>query len=377
MIGNDSLNLAQAESETNILVIALVILVPAAIMWGIFLARTRRPRRPGGVLGIPQAMRPGEPDETLEGPRVERLLVGGLLATLATALFIPIYWLPEADRQEAFAERFEEESLERGQLIAKAPPELPEEADPQVFRAAEKALALGMGCENCHGKVVEDDTDTPDVDESEDSLAGGLVAGGFTDPATGKLVSYQAPPLQNVFQRWDEEVVRFTIERGRPGTPMPTWGVEFGGPMTDQMIDDVMAYLQSLPGNQTGPEPLSEGCEDPARQEYETCGQEIFESRCAVCHGLEGQGKEGKALTDDPQTDEAEPPEDPWLPGMALWKGDVRHLSEDLHIKTVTEGRRFQFMPAWGEAPPQGIPVPPYPLTESQIEAVVQYERTL
>ena len=356
------------ESDNNLLAIALVILVPALLLWAIFATRSRRPRRPGGILGIPQAMRPGDPDEELEGPRLERILAAGVVATIATAIFIPAYWLPESERQENFAERFEEESHERGALILQAPPELPEDAAPQEFREAEHALALGMACETCHGAV--------DEENPEDSLLGGTVQ--WEDPTTGENVVYVAPPLQNVFQRWDEEIVRMTIERGRPGTPMPTWGVEYGGPMTEQMVDDVIAYLHTLPGNQEAPD-ISEGCQNPSKAQYQSCGQEIFEERCAVCHGPEGQGKEAPTPKDDPATEDVdESAAGPtWYPGLALWKGDVKHLDEELHVKTVKEGRRFWWMPQFSEAPPQGIPVPPYPLTDKQIEAVVEYERGL
>ena len=40
-------------------------------------------------------------------------------------------------------------------------------------------------------------------------------------------------------------------------------------------------------------------------------------------------------------------------------------------------GLSIAFMPAFAEAPAQGIPIPPYPLTDAQIEAVLEYERTL
>jgi mono/diheme cytochrome c family protein len=61
---------------------------------------------------------------------------------------------------------------------------------------------------------------------------------------------------------------------------------------------------------------------------------------------------------------------------MALWQGDVLHLEKQRHIETVFNGRRYAFMPAFSEAPPQGIAVPPFPLTDAQIEAVVAYERS-
>lgn len=321
---------------SDVLLVAAIVLVPAALMWTIFLARSGRPGAPPRPkIGIPQALRPGEPDEVLEGPRLERIQTWGLIATLATAVFIPAYWLPETDRQEHFQERFDEESKHRGELIYAAPPVLEEDIDAIEFKLEEEAIQLGQNCAFCHGGNGD----------------GGAVPGGFVDPATGDEVQYNAPPLNNVYQRWDEEIIRFTIERGRPGTPMPAWGVEYGGPMTSQMVDDVMAFIKSFPENNEPPE-LPENA----------TGEQIFEARCAVCHGDQGQGKEDDTL---------------WFQGMALWQGDVNHLDEGLHLYTIINGRRFAFMPQFGEAPAQGIPIPPYPLTEEQIEAVMEYERSL
>jgi hypothetical protein len=166
---------------------------------------------------------------------------------------------------------------------------------------------------------------------------------------------------------------------------MPAWGVEYGGSMTEQMISDVIAWLKSLPGNQEPPPPISEECEEPTEEQRMTCGQEIFEARCAVCHGDRGQGKEANgtdATLDFNNSDSVEGPvndedSDPWYQGMALWQGDVKHLSRAQHVFTVRNGRRFAFMPTWAEAPSQGIPPPPFPLTDAQILAVVTYERSL
>jgi mono/diheme cytochrome c family protein len=139
-----------------------------------------------------------------------------------------------------------------------------------------------------------------------------------------------------------------------------------------------MAWLHSLPTNQEPPATISDACQKPAAGDL-GCGKEIFEARCAVCHGPQGQGKEGSGTDSTLDFNNSGPDEvsDPWYQGMALWKGDVRHLDENLHITTVRNGRRFAFMPAWAEAPAQGIPPPPYPLTDEQILAVVAYERSL
>jgi cytochrome c553 len=346
--------------DSNELVVIGILIVTAAAMWLIFLARTRTPKRPGAILGIPQALRPGQPDEALEGPRILKIQSWWIISILALAVFIPAYWLGELHRQEAFAQRFEEESLHRGYLIYQEAPPLPEDSDPKQFREAEEAIALGMGCARCHGPADAGQ-------QSEDEYAaGGQVP--FTEPSTGKDVNWVAPPLQTVYQRWDEEIIRFTIERGRPGTPMPTWGVEYGGPMTTQMVDDVMGWIASLPGNNQAPEGVSESCQNPSKQDFMKCGEEIFQARCAVCHGPEGQGKEAPAESGSLPI---------WYQGLALWKGDVSHLTKGLHLTTVRNGRRFAFMPPFAEAPTQGIPAPTYPLTDKQIQAVVTYERSL
>lgn len=331
----------------QVLLIAAVVLGPAALLWLIFWSRQNRARKPAALLGIPANMRPGTSDEKLEGPRLERVQLGGVLSLLVLVPFVVFYWLPERERQEAFAHRFEEGSVERGELVYAAPPDLEEDVDAARFKELEKEVALGQSCANCHGGKGE----------------GGVANPAHKDPYTGYAVAYVAPPLNDVFSRWDEEVVRFTIERGRPGTPMPTWGVDFGGSMTQMMVDDVIAYLKTI---QVEPEEISENCKKPAREDQMTCGQEIFEVRCAVCHGPEGSGKEGSGT-----------PENPWYQGMALWKGDVRHLSPAQHYFTIVNGRRFAFMPPFGEAPAQGIPISPNPLTNEQIEAVMKYERSL
>lgn len=322
-------------STSEILVVALVVFVPAALLWAVFVARTGRPGAPRrAAAGIPQAMRPAAPDEKLEGPRLERIQWTGFVSSIILAAFIVVYWLPEKGRQDHFVERFSEEAVHRGGLTYAKAPVLEDDADPAEFKELEEGIALGQGCATCHGA------------EGQGSIQQ------WTPPGRKKPINYNVPPLNNVFQRWDEEIVRFTIERGRPGTDMPAWGIDYGGSMTSQMVDDTIAWLRTLEGNQEPPPALPE----------DATGQQIFEARCAVCHGPKAQGKEDDNL---------------WFQGMALWKGDVRHLTEEQHLATIRNGRRYAFMPQFAEAPAQYVPVPPYPLTDEQIEAVMEYERTL
>ena len=40
--------------------------------------------------------------------------------------------------------------------------------------------------------------------------------------------------------------MRYIIIYGRPFSPMPPWGIEGGGPLNDQQVDTLLAYLKSI-----------------------------------------------------------------------------------------------------------------------------------
>ena len=68
-----------------------------------------------------------------------------------------------------------------------------------------------------------------------------------------KPADVQAPNLHEIYQRHPDEdvatVAWTTIQKGRPPTPMPTWGVRYGGPMNDQQITDLVNYILSIQGD--------------------------------------------------------------------------------------------------------------------------------
>jgi mono/diheme cytochrome c family protein len=72
-------------------------------------------------------------------------------------------------------------------------------------------------------------------------------------------VSWNAPALNNVLYRYDEDQVRYILNYGRPGTPMAAWGTPGGGPLTTQQVDDIIAYLWSV---QLKPEDLRKEVDD-------------------------------------------------------------------------------------------------------------------
>ena len=92
-----------------------------------------------------------------------------------------------------------------------------------------------------------------------------------------------------------------TIRNGIPGTRMPAWGQANGGPLTENDIEDLAAYilvvfsgtepLAPLPTYQ--PEPVTPA---PGIPGDAGAGSVVYQSNCTVCHGAKGQGGIGGKL---------------------------------------------------------------------------------
>lgn len=123
---------------------------------------------------------------------------------------LPLYWLAEPARQENAVAMFEETFISRGEGIYN------EDAD----------------CAACHGPAGSGGV-------AETALLNDR--GEFVEQ-----VNWQAPALDTVLYRYSEDEVFDIIMYGRPSTPMPAWGSEGGGPLTDQQLTDVVAYLRSV-----------------------------------------------------------------------------------------------------------------------------------
>ena len=61
------------------------------------------------------------------------------------------------------------------------------------------------------------------------------------------------------------EFIFKTIQRGRPGTPMPTWGQIDGGPLLDEQVNE-LALLIGKVGLLAAGEPLCATCAHASEQ---------------------------------------------------------------------------------------------------------------
>jgi cytochrome c oxidase cbb3-type subunit 3 len=106
-----------------------------------------------------------------------------------------------------------------------------------------------------------------------------------------------APPLNDplFLAIVPDTVLSMIVAEGRPGTPMPAFSRESGGPLTDVQVQALAAGIKSRwkAGAQKEP-PVAyaasegHGKADPSR------GRRVFARACASCHGEEGLGGEGK-----------------------------------------------------------------------------------
>jgi mono/diheme cytochrome c family protein len=138
----------------------------------------------------------------------------------------------------------------------------------------------------------------------------------------------------------DDGTLRSIITSGQPNFGMSPFGAASGGPLSDEDIDAIVAFLRSWEANP----PVELPPEVKAGQTALT-GVQVFAAVCSRCHGANGEGGLGPALAD------------PQVQG----KYDDQGLFD-----TISLGHEATAMLPWGDI-----------LTQEQIEQLVRYIRSL
>ncbi len=320
-------------SPQQIAVLVVAATLGALVLLLLLYGRPRRSRKEGP----PTNFSTGDPDSVLEGKRLQRVQIWGVASAIFVTGFLAVYFVVEPFRQEAYSEHFAHKSVERGEEI--------------YFEEA--------NCAQCHG---------------------GDGSGGFaaTDP------DWPAPPLNNVFYRYTRDQVKQIIEQGREGTPMPSWAVNFGGPLNEQKVNDVLNYLEEIEVSEEDQFELAPDVTD---------GEEIFARKCAVCHGPNATGQAmgqptpsyyapdlttefyrlglqtmRSDLAQELQTElDREPTDEELDTAMAETSDEeIIEAGEETSRMTIIQGRPPTPMPGWLNR-----------ITEEQIDAVVDYLRSI
>jgi len=206
-------------------------------------------------------------------PAMERKVVAVLALTIVTGLLLVGYGFWEPTRQAVAADRQENRSIER---------------------AIDNYTTLCMGCHGVDGRgAVVPDSNPPRVAPQlnrEDLRP--------TDPDQYK-------------DRY--KFVYNTISRGRPGTPMPTWGKEDGGTLIAEQVYELALMItkgdKELQGTETvwdkiravAREKIAHGSPEPKVPEVELAadcvgdckaGADIWKGKgaCIGCHTINGVG---------------------------------------------------------------------------------------
>ena len=188
-------------------VVSLAVLVVIAwLMFMVSQSRVRRRKREAAALNLSPFMT----DDELETSRLNGVLLSALIATGILAIIMPIYYLNEAPRQAAAAERFEEIAVERGH---------------HWFEEFQ--------CSNCHGPE------------------GGGGGAPYVEKRSGLSTTWVAPAINDILFRYTDDEVRYWLIWGRQNSPMPAWGAEGGGPLNVQQIEELIAYIDHIQVSQT------------------------------------------------------------------------------------------------------------------------------
>jgi mono/diheme cytochrome c family protein len=224
--------------RTSLIVLNVLVLVGAGVFlsWRYFsLRRNPEPHEP-------QNLEEFFDDDVLEGRKLERVLGWSLVMTVIIAISLPLYFLIEPDRQETADETYLDDSIERGATLFAN--EQSPDYDP----------AFSLQCANCHGLDAKGGA-APAVIEPEDPTCVDDQDAEERPECRPVPVDWRAPALDTAVLTYgfeeggelDLDQLTEIITYGRPGTPMPAWGVESGeGVLNEQGIEDLVNYIQSI-----------------------------------------------------------------------------------------------------------------------------------
>jgi mono/diheme cytochrome c family protein len=340
-----------ANTQQNI---AIVVGLVLGAGWLLYLWANSRESRPeiGSELELAPNRKPYFADEELEGPKLDRALGWGLVFLTIIGVGLPLYWLAEPNRMEG-NERNMEAFLTGVTDIHGEPV-----GGGSLFETTENG---GFNCAGCHGgmagvgQFVPFTLSEPQVDDDGEPI--------LDDEGEQverlRQVEWWAPSLNDVMLRMSEDQVRDVLIYGRPFSPMPAWGLEGGGPMNEQQIDNLIRYMKSITISE-------EEAKEQAMDQFGTDGAALFDAYCARCH------------TSGWSFGEPGEPGDGWMGPSLLGGVSIRQFPDpDSHYDWVAMGveRGGQYGTS-GQSSGR-MPYFENVLTEDQIQAIVEYERNM
>lgn len=275
----------------------------------------------------------------------------------------------------AFEEALDPEDVTRLAMYVTDPPSAPEGAalfgrycatchatrvpPADDFEAARAAIALGGAHEDMPvwGEILTDDqidalvdyvltaAQLPDLGAAQrlylqncSSCHGDQGEGGPNPARTGDIIA----PISTAeyLSTRDDATLRAIISQGQPNFGMSPFGDTFGGPLTSEQIDLLVAFMRAWEANP----PVELPPEVPGAPSSSEDAATLFANLCSQCHGASGEGGIGTKFG----------------PAWQASKTD-QEIFNDINL-----GHEATAMIAWGEI-----------LTSQQIDDLVTFIRAL
>jgi mono/diheme cytochrome c family protein len=331
--------------------LSVAFVVTLVLGWAFFLLLSvkKSGERAGDEAATAPNRRPYLDDEALEGPRLEKAQLASIAMLLIIVIGLPLYWIREPGRQAGAVEGFDKRAAHRGFVL---------------FQPATSTVPEGnighFSCGGCHGSEGQGGTTTYALNKPD---------------GTSASVDWAVPRLDTVLSRFTEDEVNTIITYGRPNTPMPAWGVAGGGPMNEQQVTDLIEYIKSIQLSKSEwQQALNDDFEKAGLDTAD--GADLFDQFCSRCHtkgwSYQWRDRLGNAL------------ETPPLPGSGAFGFNLTNGSTLLQFPDITKHLEFVTNGSENQKPygARGVGTGRMPgfgrlLSEAQIRAIVEYERSL
>ena len=355
--GPGALQLLAASTERSIAIVLMAIVV---VGWAIYVFVNIRQAKAEVGSEVELAPNRGRmpDDEELEGRRLEKVQAFGVLMLLIMALVLPIYWMLEGGRRSGAETAFSEAAENRGE-----------------------ALAAEQECTDCHGADLGGARFAPVVLD---------IGHQFSDKESYVIsTTWEGPSLDDVFTRFDTDAetldevseVRQILVYGRG--VMPAWGLDGGGPLNDQEIDDLVAWLwrERISDEEAQERAKARLAVELAANPERSEGAVLFDLHCARCHTPRWPGRGPAQLPNNGGLIEVKPgPSGAGRYGPSLNGVSLERLFPDIedHISFISDGAADNVpFGEFARLGNYGMPGFGRVLDEDEIRAIAEYERSL
>jgi len=184
------------------------------------------------------------------------------------------------------------------------------------------ARLFADNCSGCHGQFGE----------------------GGPNPARANDV---IPPISTAeyLKTRDDATLRSITAQGQPNLGMSSFGAAYGGPLSDEQISAIVAFIRGWEANPPVELPPEISSNPTPANPPVLNGPQVFSATCARCHGANGEGGIGPAFN------------------KQAFQG--RYDDQEL-FDIINNGHEATAMIAWGEI-----------LTNDQIQQLVKYIRSI